>query len=99
MTELVTSLIIAEGVKKDHSSIMTLVRKYENDLNEFGTCRFEILKTKGRPLEYVCLNEQQTTLLITFMRNNDVVINFKKNLVKVIGGEKEKPKLVLTLID
>jgi len=77
-----TSLIIAEGVKKDHSSMIKLIRKYENDLNEFGTCRFEILKTKGRPLEYVCLNEQQTTLLITFMRNNDVVINFKKNLVK-----------------
>ena len=31
----------------------------------------------GRPQEIYYLNEQQTTLLLTFMRNSDVVIEFK----------------------
>ena len=51
-------------------------------LEKFGTCRFEIYKTKGRPLEFAYLNEQQTTLLITFMRNSEIVVNFKVRLVE-----------------
>lgn len=77
-----TSLIIAKGVEKDHHSIIKLIRRYEKDLKEFGTFRLEVQKSKGRPLEYALLNEEQTTFLITLMRNNKVVIEFKKKLVK-----------------
>lgn len=35
----------------------------------------------GRPTEYAKLNEQQSTLLLTYMRNGDVVRGFKKRLV------------------
>jgi len=76
-----TSLIIAEGVKKAHHSIMTLVRKYESNIKKKGTLEFRIQKTKGRPQEYAVLNERQTTFLITLMRNSDVIVSFKENLV------------------
>lgn len=36
----------------------------------------------GRPTEYALLNEQQATLLLTYMRNNETVKEFKKRLVK-----------------
>jgi phage regulator Rha-like protein len=77
-----TSLIISEGVKKDHHSVLLLIRNHKESLKEFGTLEFQIQKTKGRPLEFAYLNEQQTTFLITLMRNNEIVIGFKKKLVK-----------------
>lgn len=77
-----TSLIISECTNIEHSSVIKLIRNHLKDLEKFGTCRFEIQKTKGRPLEFAYLNEQQTTLLITFMRNSEIVINFKIKLVE-----------------
>ncbi len=84
-----TSLAIAEGVGNDHKHVIRLIRDYAEDLREFGPLSFE--NAKGKPLpqggfakatEYALLNEQQATLLMTYMRNNDVVRSFKKRLVK-----------------
>ena len=77
-----TSLIIAEGVKTEHHSVITLIRKHLKSLKEFGTLEFQIRKSGGRPLEFAILNEEQTTFLITCMRNTDTVIGFKIKLVK-----------------
>lgn len=80
-----TSLAIAEGVGNPHSTVIKLVRQYASDLEDFGNIRFEIQNSTsgaGRPTEYAILNEQQSTLLMTYMRNNDVVREFKKKLVK-----------------
>ncbi|MFN7073894.1 Rha family transcriptional regulator, partial [Proteus mirabilis] len=56
-----------------------------DDLNEFGRVAFEMRSFDtdgGRQKQQVALlNEQQATLLITYMRNNDVVREFKKKLV------------------
>lgn len=84
-----TSLAIAEGVGNNHKHVIRLIRDYAEDLGEFGPLSFE--NVKGKPLpqggfakatEYALLNEQQATLLMTYMRNNDVVRAFKKRLVK-----------------
>ena len=77
-----TSLIISEQTQNEHHSVIKLIRNHLRSLEKFGTCRFEIYKTKGRPLEFAYLNEQQTTLLITFMRNSEIVVNFKVRLVE-----------------
>lgn len=84
--ELVTnSFAIAEGVEKGHKPVIQLIRKYLADLEEFGRVEFEMrpFKTGGgtQKQEIALLNEQQTTLLITYMRNNEVVRAFKKRLV------------------
>ena len=78
----VSTLKVADGVKKDHHSVSVLVKKYSNELQHFGTLEFKIQKSGGRPTEYWMLNEQQTTFLITLMRNTDIVVNFKMSLVK-----------------
>lgn len=80
--DLVTNTVaIADGVGRDHDTIIKLVDRNKADIEEFGTVGFEIRKSGGKPLRIALLNEQQTTLLITYMRNNDVVRAFKKRLV------------------
>lgn len=84
--DLVTNTsAIAEGVGRDHDTIIKLVDRNKSDLEEFGGVGFEIrtLDTKGgkQKQRVALLNEQQTTLLITYMRNNEVVRAFKKRLV------------------
>jgi phage regulator Rha-like protein len=79
---MTTSLAIAEGTQNTHESIIKLVRKYVEDLQEFGTFGFEIQKSGGRHTEFAYLNEPQATLLITYLRNNEIVRRFKIALVK-----------------
>lgn len=84
---MTTSLAIADGTENTHESIIKLVRKYVEDLQIFGPCGFEIQMVErkqggGRPIEFAYLNEQQATLLITYLRNTDTVRRFKIALVK-----------------
>lgn len=79
------SSVIAEYGQVSHETVQSLIRKREKDLEEFGIIGFEIRKLNegaGRPKKVYHLNEQQATLLITFMRNTAPVIQFKKALVK-----------------
>ena len=81
-----TSEVIAEcaGVKRD--TVQKLIQRHEKDLREFGRVGFEIrtLQTRGgqQMAKVYHLNEQQATLLLTFLRNTPVVIEFKKELVR-----------------
>lgn len=82
-----TTLIIAEGTNVEHDSVIKLVRKYRDDLEEFGPCRFEIDMVKrpqggGVQKEIALLNEQQSTLIITYLKNTEIVRQFKKALVR-----------------
>lgn len=82
-----TTIAIAEGTKVDHASVIKLVRTYREDLEEFGLVRFEIRprlegQHGGGATEYAELNEQQATLILTYMRNSEIVRAFKKRLVK-----------------
>jgi phage regulator Rha-like protein len=77
-----TSEIVAFGIGKSHKSVMELIRRYENDLNEFGTFAFQTRKSGGRPIEFYYLNEQQVTFLITLMRNTPTVVKFKIIIIK-----------------
>ncbi|MBC8994953.1 Rha family transcriptional regulator [Pseudomonas sp. N40(2020)] len=77
-----TTLAIAKGTLSDHASVIKLVRTYQSDLEEFGLLDFKSESTGGRPTEYAFLNEPQSTLLLTYMRNTDIVRAFKKKLVR-----------------
>ena len=88
------SNIIAEHTNISHHAIKQLIVKYENDLSELGTLAFEIQacphKT-GASLEKIYhLNEQQATLLITYMKNTEPVPRFKKALVKGFFAMREE---------
>ena len=89
-TPAVTTLVIAEGVGHGHKSVIRLVRDHQSDLESFGTLRFENAKSDGRPTEYAILNEQQTSLLLTYMRNSETVKQFKIRLVKEFYAMRDK---------
>lgn len=81
-----TSLIIAQVLERPHHSVILLVRKHEQALSTFKRVEFEILPfaTAGgeQTREVAILNEQQATLLISFMSNTPKVVDFKIRLVK-----------------
>ncbi|WP_297134062.1 Rha family transcriptional regulator [Terrisporobacter sp.] len=79
------SKVIANGTHNKHESIQRIINKYKDDFEEFGKLRFSDLKSEnpkgGRPEVIYLLNEEQATLLMTYLRNNEAVRTFKKNLV------------------
>lgn len=81
-----TDKIIAEHSGNDLSSVRRLARIHEQDFKEFGVFGFEIRKPLkgskgGRPEKIYHFNEQQATLLITYLDNTPQVNQFKKALV------------------
>jgi len=80
---LSSTLTIAKGVELEHRAVMSLVRKYKEDLNDFSLMTFEMSKaTGGRPVEITWLNEEQAIFLVTLMKNSKIVVEFKKKLTK-----------------
>ena len=80
-----TSEIVSEYAAISHHAIQQLISTHENDISEFGTVAFEMRacphKTGASFEKIYRLNEQQATLLITYLKNTEPVRNFKKALV------------------
>lgn len=82
-----TSDIIAEHAEIASISVRKLIDNHKMDLENFGVLSFEIHKPEkgslgGRPRKIYRLNEQQATLLVTYLGNTEPVRKFKTNLVK-----------------
>ena len=79
-----TDKIIAENSGNDLDSVRRLARSHKQDFEEFGFFGFEIRKLsgRGRPEKIYHFNEQQATLLITYLDNTPQVNQFKKSLVR-----------------
>ena len=77
---------IAEGTRVEHKAVIQLTRRYQEDLEDFGRVTFEMrpFETPGgmQHREVALLNEPQSTLLMTYMKNTPIVREFKKRLVK-----------------
>ena len=82
-----TSDVVAERTENNYRSVQRIIEKQITRLETFGVMRFEITLPKkgsggGRPKKVYRLNEPQATLLITFLKNSDVVADFKTELVR-----------------
>jgi phage regulator Rha-like protein len=74
--------MIAEGTGNKHYAVRQLIDKYISDFEEFGKVTFEMYPLKsGQSIKIYLLNEEQSTLLLTYMRNSDKIRAFKKRLV------------------
>lgn len=80
------SLIIAEGAKVEHESVLRMIDKYAEKLNQLGKIKFTDLKSEnplgGRPSKIAELNEQQSTFLLTLLKNTEPVVDFKFKLTQ-----------------
>jgi len=86
-----TSEIIAECAGIKHHAIQEHIRKQIGRLEQFGKVSFKMrpLQSGQQAKDYI-LNEQQATLLITFLKNTEQVANFKTNLVKAFFEMREE---------
>ena len=87
-----TSAIIAECAEVKHDTVQSLIRNHQEDFESYGIIGFEIRKLdgRGRPMKIYRLNEQQATLLITYLKNTEPVRRFKMNLVKAFFEMREE---------
>ena len=70
--------------ENEHRAVLQLIRNHKQSLGKFGAIAFEMSKPTakgGRPKQTYLLNEQQATLLTTFMKNSKKVTEFKIKLV------------------
>ena len=81
-----TSLAIAQGVEMEHSSVIKTIRKNIDDLESFGPVDFKTIQFESdgvmRSKKVAILNQYQSTLLLSYMRNSSIVKAFKVRLVK-----------------
>lgn len=81
-----TSDVIAVWTQNSYRSIQRTIERQIARLEKFGRVRFEItpLRTKGGIQDHKVyhLNEAQATLLMTFLKNTDIVADFKVELVR-----------------
>ncbi|ALC05955.1 hypothetical protein CDES_07750 [Corynebacterium deserti GIMN1.010] len=80
------SHIIAVGTDNEHRNVIRLVRKYLTDFETFGRVDFknQPFNTAGgmQSREIAILNREQAMFAMTLFRNNEIVLDFKKNLIR-----------------
>jgi phage regulator Rha-like protein len=95
----ISHIIIAKETDNSPISVRKLIDKHYDKLELFGVVSFEMTAVSeeklkknpdSKPIKTYYLNEPQATLLLTFMRNNEIVINFKVRLVKEFFQMREK---------
>ncbi len=90
---VVSHKVIAEYTNNDKDSISRLIRNHKESIEKFWKLGFEIqaiknAKNKINEEKEYFLNENQATFLITLLRNNEVVVDFKVRLVKAFSDLK-----------
>lgn len=85
------SSIVAECTGLQHHTITKTIRKHQVRFEQFGKVGFKIqaMESGQNTMDYI-LNEQQATLLVTFLKNTEQVANFKTNLVKAFFEMREE---------
>ncbi|MCR1812076.1 Rha family transcriptional regulator [Sulfurospirillum sp. hDNRA2] len=87
----VSHQVIAVNTGNEAISIRKLIDKYIHDFKEFGAVSFKMTAVSeeelkknpdAKPRKIYYLNEQQATFLMTLLRNNKEIVQFKKTLVK-----------------
>lgn len=85
------SSIVAEYAEVQHHTITRTIRKHLARFERFGKVGFKIqaMESGQHSKDYI-LNEQQATLLITFLKNTEQVATFKENLVKAFFAMRDE---------
>lgn len=84
----IDSIGLSKLSNREPRAVNQLIKQWQKRLEYFGGLSFEMINSGakgGRPAKVYYLNEQQATLLTTFMRDkreNDTVTEFKQRLVE-----------------
>lgn len=98
---VVDSRLIAQELEISHANaLLRTIRKYQEEIQEFGVLVFESQKPiesnqGGRPEVFCYLNEEQATYVMTLSKNTDKVRQCKRNLVQAFSRAKQVIKTVI----
>lgn len=100
---VVSHKIIAHSTNNKSESILRIIDNYLFDFEQFGHLPFETeavtnSKNKINKSKTYYLNEQQATLLLTYLRNSEIVRKFKVALVKEFYEIRDKNTVPYTLL-
>ena len=85
------SSIISECAQVQHRHVKNLLNKHKTDFEQFGKVHFKKSPSdSGQQVHNYILNEQQATLLITYLKNTPTVREFKQQLVKAFFEMREE---------
>ena len=102
-TPVVSHRVIAENTGNQAKHLFELISKHKSDFEQFGHLPFETetvtnsAKAINKSKTYY-LNEQQSTLLMTYLRNSEIVRKFKIALVKEFYELREKNSIPYSLL-
>ena len=86
-----TSKIISDWTGIEHRKIKAAIRKYKQQIDFFGlSAPYQAESTGGRPEEIYLLTEEQATFLMTLLKNTEIVVEFKKELVRQFYAMREE---------
>ena len=92
----VSHRVIAENTNNKILSLQKMITDNISDFEEFGVLHVKVKKiqTKGgmQKAKTFYLNEQQATLLMTYLRNSIIVREFKKALVREFYNMRNQPQ-------
>jgi phage regulator Rha-like protein len=97
---VVDSRLIADELGIDHRSLFRTIKKYQDEIQEFGHLRFEntsVVNSSGATniTSFVYLNEDQATYIMTLSKNTEQVRRCKRVLVKSFSEAKQVIKTVI----
>jgi phage regulator Rha-like protein len=96
-TPVVSHRVVAENTGNEIKSVARIISTHLADFEEFGRVGFKIAPLENGQREGMStaktylLNEQQATLLMTYLKNTEIVRTFKKALVKAFYDLRDKP--------
>jgi|LSQX01.2.fsa_nt_gb phage regulator Rha-like protein len=86
----VDSRLIADNLGIKHKSVMQNIRNHEQRFKKLGLLPFEMaLISRGRPVKYVLLNEDQAYYLLSLSSNTDRVADLKLRMVKAFAAARK----------
>lgn len=90
----VSHKVVATNTGNQAVAISNIINKHKQDFEEFGELHFKnealIGSRTGQNTKTYFLNEQQATLLLTYLKNVPIVRAFKKELIREFWRLKEQ---------
>jgi phage regulator Rha-like protein len=83
----IDSRVLAQHLHNKHQSLFELIKNYRADFEELGILRFQtgVIAGRGQPEKFTMLNEDQSTLALSYSKNTPRVRQLKVKLVKAFG--------------
>ena len=93
---------LAQGFQVSHKSLLNRINKYKKEFDSFGFVVSQIPRMtgkKGQQINEFLLTEEQSTFLVTLLRNSPLVLKFKIHLTKEFFRQRKEIMKLLAVVN